>query len=291
MNINVSPPRKAYGHAGTTAELFRNHQVRLQNILTPVIDALAKSPLGSTPSKNKAADKVFATLTTHVHRNTLESPKLTLRVKKLGGALFSSKRRLNQQEGKRVHFACNKVTGGIAEAIYHSKIVLTDKDIERAWLSRKELRNCRFRAQETCRFYLESRPDYQDALLRLLVRCGATPTEEFVEEELLLHDTYHDDEESDVSIIVGSEARGLEKRLLNNMDLPFHRHKFSIEAALGTQQRLLDLEEYNYFTADKRMRLIASQYGLCARYATTWARLIAVADAQEVEQGYHHVSA
>jgi len=301
MNISFSPTRKQYRVNGSTESPFARPQHRLHNLFTPVLD-LVTSPVRSKKEKIKLDNKLLlsATISKELGLSTPTLNSVQSRVKKRlgagGRALFSSsassprprKQDPENEPGcsrRKVHFERDEVTGDIVEHMHEPEIVLEQEDLDRAWLSRKDLRNCRYRAQETCHFYSLSRPDYQDAMLRLLVKSGAQPTEDFLQAEMEKHrdDFFDDEDDEDVNLIVNSEARGLEKRILNAMELPFHRHKRSIGIALDTQRRVLGLAQGNSFTNDKRARLIASQYSACTKYAATWARLVAVADAKVVE--------
>ena len=106
----------------------------------------------------------------------------------------------------------------------------------------------------------------------------------FLEEEMKKYrESCCEDDNEDIDLIVNSDARGLERRILNAMELPIHRHKRSVEVALDTQRRLENVKHCDFFDADKRTRLIASQYGKSAEYAAAWARQTAQADARAVE--------
>ena len=294
MNINFSPPRK---QNRWSIQFALPQQTRLQNTRSPVLDFVT-SPARSCRKQEIEVGSQF-TPSTSEHSddpNRLSPVSLSVpsRMKKrlsAGGRQIISSRLRKHESGqalaawacRKVHFKCDEVTGDIIEHIHETEIMLETEDLDRAWLSRKDLRSCRLRAHETCRFFLFSRPDYQDSMLRLLVQCGAHPTEAFLEEELQKHhQEFCEDSDKDVNLIVGSEARGLEKRILNSMELPFHRHKRSIDAALDTQRRLTNLKHNEYFDTDKQTRLIASQYSKCTKYATIWARRVAQADAQAV---------
>lgn len=295
MYVSFSPPRKQYrGNSSIESAFDQPQQHRLHSIFTPVLDLVTSPSVRSKKEKVQIDKKLL--LSAHIDKEFSVQSRVKKRLSAGGRALFSSStsslrprkqtqapREASDRSRRKVHFELDEVTGDILEHVHEPEIVLEQEDLDRAWLSRKELRNCRCRAQETCRFYSLSRPDYQDAMLRFLVKCGAQPTEQFLGAEMELYfEDDSDESDKDVGMIVGSEARGLEKRILNAMELPFHRHKHSIGVALDTQRRVLGLTTSNYFTNDKRARLIASQYSACAKYAETWARLVAVADAQAV---------
>ena len=273
------------------------HTTRLQNILTPVLD-LVKSPTRSSRGfKAKISPKKSPSLLAQKGNDLSSSDngafslqsKMKRRMDAGRRLLLSSRPRMQESDCKlddmtcrKVHFECEEVTGDVIEYIIEPEIVLVQEDLDRAWFSRSDLRRCRLRAQETCGFYLLSRPDYQDAILRLLVQCGAQSTDEFLNKEMEKHrELFGAGDDEDINLIVDSEARGLEKRILNAMDLPFHRHKRSVEVALDTQRRLVNVKHCDFDT-DKRTRLIASQYSKSAEYATSWARRTAEADAQAV---------
>jgi hypothetical protein len=209
---------------------------------------------------------------------------------------------------------------------------LTVADIKNTWWTRREIRRCRERAQDTCRYYLYNRPDYREAAIRILERCGAQKLGCDRPHELLRHSSSRpssiapmvlrgavlgamddanesaddapaastaavsttSDEDNDVRIVVDSDARGLEKRLLNAMDLPFVRHKRSIRVVLDLQARLRSLSRERRkgssasshavaCTVDQQARLIASLYSKYCRYAAAWAIQIAKGDATTAE--------
>lgn len=164
---------------------------------------------------------------------------------------------------------------------------LTKEEINRCWWTKKELQKIRERAQESCRSYLSCRPDYRKAAVRMLERCGAQKKGYIPELDPVLDDE-ENDEDDDLSIMVDGEARGLEKRLINAMNLPFYRHKRSICAVMDTQTRLRAMEP-EFFSATQKARLIASQYGLNSRYAAAWARAIADGDAKAVARNFQFV--
>lgn len=298
MNMSFgSTRRQNRGNTFLETPLAAPQHTRLQNILAPVLD-LVKSPTRSSKGiKVEISPKKSPSLLAQKFNDlSFSDPgafSVQLKMKRRLGAgrrrLLSSRPRMQKSDCelddktcRKVHFECEEVTGDVIEYIIEPEIVLGQEDLERAWFSRTDLRHCRLRAQETCRFYVLSRPDYQDAMLRLLVQCGAQSTDEFLNKEMKKHrESFGAGDDEDINLIVDSEARGLEKRILNAMDLPFHRHKGSVEVALDTQRRLANVKHCDFDT-DKRTRLIASQYSKSAEYATAWARRTAEVDALAV---------
>lgn len=163
---------------------------------------------------------------------------------------------------------------------------LTKDDITNNWWTKKELAEIKETANELCRFYLTERPSYKNAAIRLLMRCGAQKTTHGdVLDIVPVFDNTDFEEEDDVSTLVDGDTRGLEKRMILSMLLPFHRHKRSINSVLDSQKRLWAIDP-TYFTNDQRMRLMATQYGLNAAYATKWAHKIALGDARGVQRNF-----
>jgi hypothetical protein len=197
---------------------------------------------------------------------------------------FSKARTRRPKVGiKKVRFLYDEF-GEIEEQEKLATIELTKEDIKNAWWTRRELRDCRERAQDTCRYFLRERPDFTKAAIRLLEICGAQRSDRCKKQEGD-SDTETDDDDEIVNIIIYGESRGLEKRIINALNVPYCRHKHSINRALDTQKRLREMEP-GFFTNDQKTRLIASQYGLNARYAAMWARLVAAGDEKAAKQNY-----
>ena len=301
MNVNMyhsSIRKQNQGNTLLETPLVAPLHLRLQNILIPVIDFVASPTRSSRKIKTKISPKklpaVLAQSSDDLNLSVPGAFSVPSKMKKRLGAggrhIFSVRPRKQESAYeldstcRKVHFECEEVTGDVLEYKIEPEVVLVQEDVESAWFSRKDLRQCRLRAQETCRFFLLSRPDYQDAMLRLLVKCGAQPIVGSLEEEMKKYrESCCEDDNEDIDLIVNSDARGLERRILNAMELPIHRHKRSVEVALDTQRRLENVKHCDFFDADKRTRLIASQYGKSAEYAAAWARQTAQADARAVE--------
>ena len=164
---------------------------------------------------------------------------------------------------------------------------LTKEDIANNWWTKTELAEIKETANKLCRVYLKERSDYKNAVIRLLMRCGAqsTTNNEFLDISTEFENIELEDEENDVSTIVDGDTRGLEKRIILSMLLPFHRHKRSIHSLLDSQKRLWGIDP-SYFTNDQRVRLLATQYALNAAYATKWSHTIALGDARGVNRNF-----
>lgn len=191
------------------------------------------------------------------------------------------------REGTKVRFKTDE-NGNIFQAIAEvpTNHYLTRNDITKSWWTKKELAEIKETANELCRFYLMERPGYKTAAIRLLMRCGAQKTTHCNVADIVpvFQDTDFE-EEDDVSTLVDGDTRGLEKRMILSMSLPFHRHKRSINSLLDSQKRLLAIDP-TYFTLDQRVRLLATQYGVNAAYATKWAHKIALGDARTVSRNF-----
>jgi hypothetical protein len=165
---------------------------------------------------------------------------------------------------------------------------LTLYEIKQTWWTRTELRKCRERAQETCRELLDTQIDYKLAMVRILRRCGAEHKPD-IEAYRYYHQIFDDQkngssatlsmikEERDLRRVIENvdTARGLEKRLLNAMDVPFHRHKRSVVGVMETQARMREKE----CTFGETEQEIAARYRKHCQYAATWASIIAECDA------------
>ena len=118
------------------------------------------------------------------------------------------------------------------------------------------------------------------------MRCGAQrTTQRGVSDFVSEFENTEFEEEDYVSALVDGDTRGLEKRMILSMLLPFHRHKRSINSVLDAQKRLSAIDP-TYFTNEQRTQLIATQYGLNVTYATKWAHKIALGDARGVQRNF-----
>jgi hypothetical protein len=191
------------------------------------------------------------------------------------------------RDGVRVRFKKDE-DGNIQQTFAEvpSHHYLTKEDIANNWWTKKELVEIKETANELCRFYLTERPGYKNAVVRLLMRCGAQRTTHGdIFDIVSVFENTEFEEEDDVSTLVDGDTRGLEKRMILSMLLPFHRHKRSINSLLDSQKRLWAIDP-TYFTNDQRARLIATQYGLNSAYATKWAHKIALGDARGVQRNF-----
>ena len=187
----------------------------------------------------------------------------------------------------RVRFKTDE-NGSIFQTIAEtpSNHYLTRNDIANNWWTKKELVDIKEAANELCRFCLMERPAYKTAVIRLLMRCGAQKTTHGnIADIVSVFEDTDFEEEDDVSTLVDGDTRGLEKRMILSLLLPFQRHKRSINSLLDSQKRLWAIDP-TYFTQEQRVRLLATQYGLNAAYATKWAHKIALGDARSVTRNF-----
>lgn len=184
----------------------------------------------------------------------------------------------------RVRFKCDaNSTRIVGYPMPARKKELTLYEIKQTWWTRTELRKCRERAQDMCRQMLDNELEYKLAVVRILSRCGADqkPNIEAYQFYEQIFDAAQnqslDDEAEDLKKIVdfADTARGLEKRMLNVMEVPFYRHKRSVQAVLDTQRKLRE-KEYSFIDMERE---IASRYRRHCKYAATFACLVAECDA------------
>ena len=187
---------------------------------------------------------------------------------------------------RRVRFASDTQGRVLAETMGSTKRELTLTEIKQTWWTRLELRKCRERAQDTCRFYMDCRPDYRAAAHRMLDRCGAQKTAAYSKlDDDGAANTIIYNASDDLELLTNAASRGLEKRIINAMNLPFHRHKRSIHSTLEAQQRLRHMDR-GFFSSNQQSRLIASQYQQHARYAAVWAKVMASGDAAAAKRHF-----
>ena len=195
------------------------------------------------------------------------------------------RRRINQKRGKRVHFHRNERGRIVVTALGPQKRELTAVETKKVWWSRNDLKRFRERAQEACRRIMNAELQYKSRLVYMLDHCGAEHKVDFDEgmaklglDRNLANETL---EEMCAAIVSedGELARGLEKRILNAMDVPFHRHRKSAQTVLAIQS-CLDQQNAKHLSNDRKAMLIASQYQISSQYAAVWAQEIAIEDAK-----------
>lgn len=265
MNVTLSPPRRGFLTAPPPTKTRLKLLVKQQ---------------GAMPGLTMRPEDVE----NHIrHKKLSVSPgRRKLRPSPEGGSSSQKKKYLSSpsrlsrvfQKGRHVRFQSDSLGADIVTELGPTKKLLDFKEIEATWYSRLELRQCRMRAQDTVRYFLECRPDFRQAAYRMLERCGAR-------KHLLMED--NEDviigmsEEDDMQTLHSVESRGLEKRLINHMQLPYFRHKRSIQIVIDTQEKLRSTE-IGFFNVVQRTRVISSQYINANRYASCWARKFASYD-------------
>lgn len=273
MNVYVSSPQNGFGV--TPKDIPHSLATPLQDIAT---DTASANQVGS----NSLKKQIGSTLTTRKKRSTQNIRKLSTTTTNLSKLTLPE---CTVSPGRRVHFLIDE-NGNIVNEyatmpdIHH----YSKKDLKHCWWSKKDLQMIREQVQEACHFYLTCRPEYKMAAFRMLDRCGAQKSGCSCELDPELSDGEFN-EEDDLSTLVDGGARGIEKRLINAMNLPFYRHKRCVSAVLNTQKRTRTLDQ-DILSAEQRVRLIALQYGLHSRYASVWARMIADGDANAVARNF-----
>lgn len=266
MNINVSPPRKGF---------FVTPNEKIQRLNYQNVDY--------------DLDSCFSSIRLPIHRNFDVSSGDAWKKQEHAEKHKSKKKSkaFTALVGTRVTFRTDEngdiLTENIALKFPEG---CNDEDILSNWWRKTELNEIKKRAKQVCRPFLTKRPDYRAAIIRTLIRCGAQTTEEISEIEFLLDHTETEDDE-DISTIVDGMHRGLEKRMILALNLPFHFHKRSIGVVLDIQSRLRDIDPL-CFNTDQKTRMIATQYAVNAQYAKEWARKIAQGDSSSVARNFHY---
>jgi hypothetical protein len=290
MNVNVSPPRKGFC-------VIPNEKIRripFHNVDFVLDSCFSTQMRGPTKefdvrnfpfrefhlsSEDERKEKQRAK-----NRTTKSKSKECSSLNGLGGFNLSFP---PPRSGMRVRFLLDEngdvLTEKIALKVHDG---LKDEDNISSWLSKTELLEIKKRAKQFCRPFLSKRPDYRSAVVRMLVRCGAQRTGEISEQEYSLDHT-ESEEDEDLSTIVDGMHRGLEKRMISALNLPFHTHKRSICVVVDIQSRLRAIGPSS-FTADQKARLIATQYAVNAQYAKEWARKIAQGDSLSVARNFQY---
>jgi hypothetical protein len=80
-----------------------------------------------------------------------------------------------------------------------------------------------------------------------------------------------------VTILMTRDARGFEKALLLQMDIPYPAYNYSVRQLIETQTKLN--QEILCCEPSERAEFLARQYRQCTQVAVAWARLLAEGDA------------
>jgi hypothetical protein len=283
MNINVSPPRTILLVEPNGSLKRRTINVSIDQLLeaTSISDKSKKvTAKDSGLSCNGPQSDVHWTPTTRKKKKKSKiRPQYKIRERE------TNKIDITRRDGTKVCFRTDENNDVVQEyANVPMDHYLTKEEIGTCWWTKKELLEIKEHANQICRFYMKERPKYKAAVLRTLERCGAHRTGNELD-IITVFDISESDEDDDISTLVDGDTRGLEKRMILSMILPFHRHKRSIHATLDTQKRLRAIDPA-YFTSNQRVRLLATQYGLNAGYATKWAHKIALGDARGVTRNF-----
>lgn len=288
MNANLSPPRRGFSVAP------RDGAVPRQLELVPRLDMLhldvaAAEPLGKKRQKlpplvKSPRSRIRAAVSNSKDKKEQHAQQVDLYdFFGLPEPVYQINRGRNGS--KRVRFHRNDRGRIVAVALGPQKKELTAVEMKKVWWSRTDLKRCRERAQEACRRIMTSCPEYKTRLVRMLDLCHAEHKINFAENMAKLDlDTSveHETLEEICAAVVsddGELTRGLEKRILNAMDVPFHRHRKSVQTVLAIQS-CLDQQNSKHLSFERRAMLIASQYQSSARYAVQWAQEIAMEDAK-----------
>jgi hypothetical protein len=274
MNVNVSPPRKGFF-------VIPNEKIRRLSLHNAdfVLDSCFSSQM---------SPKEFTVLDRHSREFDVffKDEQKKKRCENTYNAKTKSEacRRLN---GKSVRFCLDENGDMLTEHIaLKTRDVLKVEENISGWFSKSELMEIKKKAKQFCRPFLSKRPDYKSAVIRMLIRCGAQMTGEISEIECFLENT-ESEEDEDLSTIVDGTHRGLEKKMISALNLPFHFHKRSICVVLDIQSRLRAIDPSS-FSADQKARLIATQYAVNAQYAKEWARKIAQGDSSSIARNFQY---
>lgn len=291
MNVNVSPPRKGFfviPDEKIRCLSFQNVDFGLNSCFSSASKGLRND---NTDCLNRLANECDISFVDH--GKTQQNGKET-KTKKKRTVLISRNvegNRNNRSDrlanGTRVRFRMDENGDILTDYITsHVPDDIKCEDIQTSWWSKKELTEMKTRAKQYCRPFLYKRPDYRSAVIRMLLRCGTPRTGEIPKIDGYLEHS-ESEEDEDLSTIVDGMHRGLEKRMISIMNLPFHFHKRSICVVLDIQSRLRAIDP-SCFTADQKSKMIATQYAVNARYAKEWARKIAEGDSSSVARNFQH---
>jgi hypothetical protein len=229
MNIYVSPTRK--GFLITPNESLKTMKVNFT-------DSFFEASRTTRERKNdsrKQLDFEHDALKSHTSVNLLAKTRMKKKKCKIRPQINCRKADdyvgYPVREGTKVRFQIddnNNVKHEYADAPLDHFI--TRDDIATNWWTKQEMFAIKEQINKVCCKIISEQKDYKNALIRLLIRCGAQRTGELLHFDSLFDNT-ESDEDDDVSTLVDGDTRGLEKRIILSMLLPFHRHKRSIHAA------------------------------------------------------------
>jgi hypothetical protein len=193
-----------------------------------------------------------------------------------------------RKQEKRVRFLLDEY-GEIDEGVClysFPDYKITSKLIKECWYKKEDRIQAKMELQEVCREYetsITNSTEYRDAMFKAITYL--VQSDDDVEDPILPND---DMLQAMVTIVQG-ETRGMERSMQFHMGLPRISTKTNVHAVLRTQAliRELDTTKYDEGEVDE---LIADQCIMNSQYGVRWAKMIALGDAEDVQQSEENVA-
>jgi hypothetical protein len=182
--------------------------------------------------------------------------------------------RIRSPSGKTVQF--REDDNGAVFCYYSLKpIPLTEADVKNFWWHPTELEEIRNKARKARSYIIRNFPEYTEATHALLCQLGG------IHQRTTLPGRSAESaamtQQEAVTILMSRDARGFEKALLLQMDIPYPACNYCVRQLVETQTKLN--QEGQCCEPSERAEILARQYREDTQVAVAWARLLAEGDA------------
>lgn len=263
--------------------------IRIPTLFLHRNDAVVPSPSNNNSGRCKTGttethSPLRDTTTNNNHSSSLEEDSRRTVIEKpsspLNGpidAVDANSKEHHTKTGRRVHFPSSPVT-----AFYDAPPMdddLDDEDQPSLWYNATDIQRSKHTMDtETQQFLAHHGAAYRPAVYRMLERCRAA------------RHTYHDNavidwnvcELQDMTTLFGyPQVRGLEKKLVIAMELPFHRQKHVIHTVLDRQAELMTSNNNKNECCSQQQQALASTYAAANQWAVLFAQKMGEGDAHQ----------
>jgi hypothetical protein len=159
---------------------------------------------------------------------------------------------------RRVRFRVDKANCILSDESSAGSIRISGEEREAMWWNREEMKEIQHHARFMCKLYLENKSEFCRDIALFLTQCARTDTSEYC---VRTNQT--------VNSVDYGPTRGIESYLVPMFQ---RRQKQSVRAVVGAQGA-------GQHAPDDAAHLLSIRYQHWSRYAVTWARFIADADA------------
>jgi hypothetical protein len=176
----------------------------------------------------------------------------------IGNKMDSPPKQSNMRSKRRVRFRVDKTNCIVSDKSSASSTRLSGEECDAMWWSREEMNDIQQHARSMCELYVLSKREFCREIALLLTQCARTDASEYC---LRTNQTVH--------AVANGPARGIASLLVPMFP---RRQKQAIRAVLCTQGA-------GRHMPDEAAHLLSVRYQHWSRYAVTWARVMADADA------------